>query len=153
MDFFFFLGILRLVLFNRLSSSFLWRTHLKPVHLTWSGTYTVVWKKIKGWFSYVLIWSICLWERFSRENTVLSALSVALVQVATACWDFSDVATHSSCPSCPGCFLSWGRSILQDSPQKGGVPSMWELSFFTFNGTQNGLWGRESNRKLFSWQT
>lgn len=89
----------------------------------------------------------------SGEHSAVCPSSVALVQVATARWDFSDVAPHSSCPSCPGCFLSWGRSILQDSPQKGGVPSMWELSFFTFNGTQNGLWGRESNTKLFSWQT
>lgn len=115
MDFFFF-WYFKASSLNRLSCSSLWKTHLKPVHLTWSGTYPVVWKKKDDWFSYVLIWSICL--RFSWENTVRSAL-----QVATAHRDFSDAATHSSCPTYPGCFLSWDRSILlQGSPQKRGAP-------------------------------
>lgn len=113
---FFFFDILRLVLLTD------WAVHLYEKLIwnqcIWHGLGHTLWfeKKKDDWFSYVLIWSICL--RFSWENTVRSAL-----QVATAHRDFSDAATHSSCPTYPGCFLSWDRSILlQGSPQKRGAP-------------------------------
>lgn len=139
---------------NRLSCSSLWSTHMKPAHLTWSGTYTVVWKKMKGWFSYVLIWSTCFWGRFSWENTVMSALEV---------WHWYKWPQHAGTsvmllltppvPLIPAVPELVRSLLLQDSPQKGGVPSMWELRCFPFNRTQNGLWGRESNTKLFPLQT
>lgn len=140
---------------NRLSCSFLWSTQCVWNQHIWRGLGHTLWfEKIKGWFSYGLIWSICFWERYSWEKTLMSALgNVVLVQVARACWDFSDTATQSSCATYPGSFLSWGRSILlQYSWQKRGAAPMWELSFFflSFDWTRNGLWGRGIKYKTVS---
>lgn len=141
---------------NELFISVKYSVCLKPAHLTWPGTHTVVWKKIKGWFSYGLIWSICFWERYSWEKALRSALgSVALAQWQYHVGTFLMLLLKSSCAANPGSFLSWGRSILlQDSWQKRGGPPMWELKFFffsfTFDWTQNGLWGRAIKYKTVS---
>lgn len=159
MIFFVVVGILgRFLLMERLSCSFLWSTQCVWDQHIWHGLGHTLWfEELKGWLSYVLIWSICFWERHSWEKTVMSALgSVALVQVAVACWGFSDTATHSSCPAYPGCFLSWSRSIfLQDSPQERWVPPMWELSvlFFLLTGHRMVYGAGDSNTKLFPLQT
>lgn len=76
-------------------------------------------KKIKGWLIQLStnMVNLLLRKILLGELSDVCPSSVALVQVATARWDFSDAATHSSCPTYPGCFLSWGRSILlQGSP-------------------------------------
>lgn len=145
-----FFGILRLFhLMNRLSCSFLWTTWYVWNQHIWHGLGHTLWSgKIKGWFSYVLIRSICFWERGSWEKTLMSALGRWRQHAGT----FLTVLLILPVPLTLA--VSWAEAgaILQDSLQKRGVPPTWELSlfFFSFSWTQNGLWGRGTKYKPVS---
>lgn len=125
---------------------------LKPAHLTWSGTYTVVWKNKRLIQLCTDTVNLLLRKRLLGENT-----DVCPWKMVTACWDFSDSATHSSCPTYPGHFLSWGRSNSTRQPAEKGSTSNVGIKFVLFSFLLTGhrmVYGAEEpNTNLFPLQT